>query len=158
MFRTVHPQELSKVDVEHLHMQTRASHSTFCSEHFEFVRMMAMCCWSTTSPSENVLELTGHEVVMKLIPVEFPGHEEHLGGLPNDPLQTSKCIPPRVLIQLHQSLVSLEHSTRMTSTSGYIFFITNLLYRRGLALCHNALTQVVRTASKMMLYGDYLQP
>ena len=112
MLRTVHPLELSNVDVEHLHMQTRASHSTFCSEHFEFVRMMAMCCRSTTSPSENVPKLTGHEVVMELIPVEFPGHEEHLSGLPDDPLQTSQCIPPRVLIQLHQSLVSLEHSTR----------------------------------------------
>ena len=38
---TLHPQEFSKVNVDHCHIPVWASHSTFCSKLIESVRMMA---------------------------------------------------------------------------------------------------------------------
>ena len=54
MSRVVHPQEFSKVDVDHQHILVWASHSIFrfCSMLIESVRMMACVVW--LSPLEAI--------------------------------------------------------------------------------------------------------
>ena len=51
MSGTAHPQEFSKVDVDHWHIPVWAPHSTFCSKLIESVRMMACVVW--LSPLET---------------------------------------------------------------------------------------------------------
>lgn len=52
-------------------------------------------------------ELTGHKIVVHLITVQLLGQEENLCRLADDALEPAQCVPPHVLVVLHQPLMSL---------------------------------------------------